>query len=99
MTIEAILAHSAARKRLRIGLCEARVANRYLLWACFGVLQTLACVVVMIWEFDFAASAMVSAVMDILLSITEIASIGAVWLAFFSPSFYRKWIDRSAASA
>ncbi len=99
MTIEAILAHSAARKRSRIGLCEPRIVNRYLLWAWFGVFQTLACAVVIAWESEYASAEAVSSVMEMLLSITEIVSVGAVWLAFFSPSIYRRWIARSAADA
>lgn len=97
MTIEANLANIAARKRLRIGLCEPSVANRYLLWACFGVFQTLACAVVIAWEFEYAGAEEVSSAMEVLLSISEITSVGAVWLAFFSPSFYQRWIARSAA--
>jgi hypothetical protein len=98
MTIEAVLAHNAARKRLKIGLCEASTANRYLLWAWFGALHTLACAAELAWETSYAANAQVSSTMDLLLGASEIASIGVVWLAFFAPSFYRRWIDRSAAS-
>jgi hypothetical protein len=99
MTSEGLLAYSSARKRLRIGLCDSSTTNRHLLWACFGVFQTLACLVALLWEMSFAASNEVSAVMELLLGGTEIASIGAVGLAFFAPAFFRKWIGRPTASA
>ena len=99
MTIEAILAYSAARRRLSFGLCEVGTANRYFLWASFGVFQTLACAAVIAWEFEAAFTNSVSSVLESLLGATEILSVGMVWLAFFAPSFYRKWIDRVPTSA
>ena len=97
MTTEALIARSAARKRLKIGLCDSSTANRYLLWAWFGGLQTLACAVILMWESSYAQSQEVSSVMELLLGASEIASVAAIWLAFFSPAFYQRWIDRSAA--
>jgi hypothetical protein len=99
MATEAIAAHSTARKRLKIGLCESNTANRYLLWAWFGALHTLACAAELAWETSYTANAQVSSTMDLLLGASEIASIGVVWLAFFAPSFYRRWINRSTESA
>ena len=42
LTAEAILAYRRARKRQRIGLANAMVTNRYLLWALYGTLSVVA---------------------------------------------------------
>ena len=42
--MEALAHHRRARRRLRLGLCEPVVCNRYLLWGIFGAAQVLVCV-------------------------------------------------------
>jgi hypothetical protein len=92
MGIEALRAYSGSRKRLRIGLCDRAIVNRYMLWSCFGVFQVLACAAVLILAQDAAADDAVSGMTDMLLSATEVASIAALWLAFFPPAAYLSWI-------
>lgn len=92
LTLEAFRCHTGARKRQRIGLCDRTVVNRYVLWGCFGIFQVLACFSEIILELDFMGDRTVSGWADALLSGTEIASIISLWLAFFPPPVYLKWI-------
>ncbi len=99
LTFEALHAHSGARKRLRIGLCSRTVVNRYLLWACFGAFQVLACGAIIVMALDTRGDNIVSGWSDSLLSATELASIAMLLLAFFPPAAYLRWIAGSGSSA
>jgi hypothetical protein len=96
---EAALTGLSARKRLRIGLCEPVLVNRYLLWFAFGALQVLACVALFFADQANLAGEAMSRPLDAVLGFTEIASIAMVWLAFFPPAAYRTWIAGAAEPA
>jgi hypothetical protein len=97
MCCEGALSNAAANKRVRIGLCDPIVANRYLLFACFGFCQTAACASELSWAYVNSTGAASSSISEILLGGTEIASVAVLWLAFFPPLVYRRWIDGRAA--
>jgi len=94
MCCEGFGSHSAAQKRVRMGLCEPVVANRYLLFAYFGVCQVAACAADLLWAQENSSEGAWSELANGLLSGTEIASVAALWLAFFPPLFYRRRIER-----
>jgi hypothetical protein len=96
MCWEALLSRQGARKRVRLGLCEPIVANRYLLLALFGGFQFLACLADLSIAADISGSQAVSLISDALLGGSEIASVAVLWLAFFPPRFYTNWITRRA---
>jgi hypothetical protein len=97
LSVEAFLAHSRASRRARIGLCDHVVANRYLLFGCFGLFQTFACITDVVLEMDYASSAVVSGGFDLALGIFEMAGIAMLFLVFFPPAFYQRWIAAPAA--
>jgi len=98
LAVEALLAHSSARKRHAIGLCEPIVVNRYLLWGAFGVFQVLASGGVLITDVQVLVNnGEVSRWADVLLSACEIGSVAMLWLAFFPPAFYRSWVGGANA--
>jgi hypothetical protein len=98
MCCEGAISHAAARKRVRFGLCDPIVANRYLLFACFGFCQVAACAADLSWAYEISAAGAASAFADGLLGATEIVSVAVLWFAFFPPPVYRRWIaDRAAA--
>lgn len=96
MCAEGFGAHSAAQKRVRMGLCEPVVANRYLLFGYFGGCQVAACAADLLWALGNSRQGASSAFANGLLSATEIASVAALWLAFFPPLAYRRWIEHRA---
>ena len=96
MTAEAVGAHRAAARRLKIGLSDRAVVNRYLLLGIFGALQTLACSSDILMAVDFATHGAASALADGLLGGLEVAGIATLWLAFFPPAAYLAWVSGSA---
>ena len=98
MCCEGALSHAAAKKRVRIGLCDPIVSNRYLLFAGFGFCQIIGSAVELVWAYGNSVAGTASSFMDGLLGAAEIASVATLWLAFFSPLFYRRWIDGRTAS-
>jgi len=99
LTYEAFRAHAGAQKRLRIGLCDRAVVNRYFLFGCFGLFQIFACASIIIVALDTLADNAVSGWSDSLLSATELASIAALWLTFFPPAAYLSWVAGTAPDA
>jgi hypothetical protein len=95
---EGAISHSAAKKRVRIGLCDPIVSNRYLLFAGFGFCQIIGGAVEIVWAYGNSAAGTALPLMDGLLGAAEIASVAFLWLAFFPPRVYRRWIDGRAAS-
>jgi hypothetical protein len=99
ISVEAFLAYAGAKRRKRIGLCDALVANRYLLWAFHGLFGVGGSLSVIAMYSDYAATGTFSAWTDSLLGGLEIGSIVTLWLVFFPPIFYRNWIYRLATVA
>ena len=79
---------------MRIGLCDGAVANRYLLVSLFGAFQVATCFAELAMEFEFSANHGVSAFTDGILGAMEVAGIAILWLAFFSPEWYQRWVTR-----
>lgn len=98
MCCEGAISHAAAKKRVRFGLCDPIVANRYLLFACFGFCQVAACAADLRWAYEISTAGAASPFADGLLGATEIVSVAVLWFAFFPPLVYRRWIDGRAAS-
>jgi hypothetical protein len=97
MCCEGAISDAAAKKRVRIGLCDPIVSNRYLLFAGFGVCQIIGSAVELVWAYGNSAAGTALPLMDGLLGAAEIASVAVLWLAFFPPRVYRRWIDGHAA--
>ena len=99
MASEGFGQYRTARQRLRLGLCEPLVCNRYLLWGLVGAIW-------MIWEvastaqlIEYQIIQVWSATMDSLVGGLEIGAIALIWLVFFPPAVDRRWINRAAPAA
>ena len=82
-----------ALRRVRIGLTGPMLANRYLLWAVFGAVQVAASVALIPMYADYARHGVYSAWSDALSGGLENLSLGVLWLVFFAPGLYRRWIE------
>jgi hypothetical protein len=96
---EAFSAWGGARKRVRIGLCDGVGANRFLLVALFGAFQVGACFAELAVELESAGHQAASALADGVLGAVEVAGIAMLWLAFFSPEWYQRWVTRRLPAA
>jgi hypothetical protein len=92
MSIEAFLARANAVRRQRIGLCDALVANRLLLWAFHGLFGVGACLSLIPMYSEYATTQTFAAWTDRLLGGLELGSVVTLWFVFFPPAFYRRWI-------
>ncbi len=97
--VEALLHYRRARRRLRLGLCDPLICNRYLLWGFFGAAQVLVCVAVVPSYAVYEHEGAFAATWDALISAGEIFSLALVWLIFFSPAIYQRWINGNAPLA
>jgi len=97
--IEGALAYREALKRVRIGLCEPILANRYLLWALFGFFQVCSSLVIVVLYAGYEAEQSFAFGFDLVLCSFEILTALMVWLAFCAPKLYRNWIAEGASSA
>jgi len=98
ISTEALIAYSAARKRQALGFCKPEVPNRYLLWALFGILATLASIALVPLYIELAATQMWPRWGDYTSGGFETAGTVVLWFVFFPPAFYRRWINRTAAA-
>ncbi len=71
----------------------------YLLWALFGALQTGSCLVLLPQYAEYETTSQFTATWDAVYGASIIASLVAIWLVFFPPSFYQRWIHGSAPAA
>jgi hypothetical protein len=93
---EALLQHVRARRRVRLGLSEHLVCNRLLLWALFGALQVCASLVLIPQYAQYQRDNLFTATWDMLYGGFVIASLVMIWLVFFPPVVYRRWIAGAA---
>ena len=95
--IEAFLCHASAKRRVRVGLCDHVIANRYLLFGLFGVFEMLSCIVDVLSTSE-AESAIVVTGFAIALGLFEILGIAILILAFFPPTSYQHWLESSTGA-
>ena len=96
---EALLQYGQARRRVKLGLCDPLVCNRFLLWALFGVFQVCASLVLFPLYADYEAQNRWGAMWDAVYSGFLISSIVMIWLVFFPPALYKRLISGSALAA
>jgi hypothetical protein len=92
---EAFHQYRQARRRVSIGLCEPAVCNRVFLWSLFGLIQFLGCGVVLGQYAAYERENTFSSTWDFLYSGTMLAALVVMWITFFPPAFYRRWIETS----
>jgi hypothetical protein len=81
---------------VRLGLSERLVCNRLLLWALFGALQVCASLVLIPQYAQYQRDNLFTATWDMLYGASVIASLVMIWLVFFPPVVYRRWIAGAA---
>jgi len=94
---EALAHHRRARRRLRLGLCDPLVCNRYLLWGVFGAAQVMVSLAIIPAYAEYEQGGAFGAMWDMVISAGEIGSLALIGLIFFAPAFYRRWINGNAS--
>jgi len=96
--IESFTAYRRSRRRVRVGLCEPLVCNRLLLWSLFAALQVSDSLAIIPQYAAFEDLGVFTALWDLVTGALEILSVAGIWLTFFEPEIYRRWINDSALS-
>lgn len=94
-TFESFLYHSKLKRRVKLGLASAVVANRIRLWgigSAFAMLLNWISQLAAWNGIDVATSALGAGLIGVLGPIAA----GSVWLAFFPPASYVRRIERAA---
>jgi hypothetical protein len=93
MGAEGFAQYVKARRRRRLGLCAPRVCNRYLLWGLAGSLWLVLELAEGAQYIVFESTGQWSASLDVLAGFLEAIPSGIIWLVFFPPAFYRRWLN------
>jgi hypothetical protein len=93
--VEGFHQYKMAKLRRQFGLSDAMTANRFLLWGLTGVFWMGYELMYPIQQIEFDATGTFSASLDAIVSAVEFVPIACIWLVFFPPNIYRRWIERS----
>ncbi|MBW2494492.1 MAG: hypothetical protein JRE43_07040 [Deltaproteobacteria bacterium] len=93
MGVEGLLHYAGARKRRKLGLCSALICHHFLLWGLAGALWAGLEIVVVAQDFVYLSAGDWSGALGIVNGLLEIVPIGMIWLVFFAPAGYRRWIE------
>jgi len=103
MTAEGFAHYFRARRRLKLGFCEPMDCHRFLLWGVAGALFMILEGITTASDLVNALTGSWSAHLTFGVAFFEVAPVAVIWLVFFPPSFYRRWIGgpdaRRAAKA
>jgi hypothetical protein len=93
--VEGFHQYGMAKLRRQFGLSDAMTCNRFLLWGLTGAFWMAYELAYPIQQIEFDATGSFSAAMDLIVSTVELIPIICIWLVFFPPDIYRRWIERS----
>jgi len=96
MGFEGFSHYARARQRRRLGLCEPLDCNRYLLWGLAGVLWALLEFVVIGQDIVYQQTGSWSGSVGLAVCWLEVGPVALIWLVFFPPTRYRRWIDEAS---
>jgi len=92
---EAFHRYLQARRRGRVGLGGPSVCNRMLLWSLFGLILVLSSLVVVGQYAAYERENVFSSIWDNLYRGTALTALVVMWIAFFPPAIYVRWVNRS----
>jgi hypothetical protein len=95
--VESLSAYSRSRRRVRIGLGDPLVSNRFLLIGIYGALAASTYAVYLWMYIEYERHGVWSDPVGALLGAVEVVSLAALWISFASPAFYRRWVDNTQA--
>ena len=96
LTVESLREYRKAKRRLQLNLSDPMVCNRYLLFGLTSMVWIVVEFVAIAQVIELELTQGMAAPLDVLLMATELVSVVMVWLVFFSPAVYRRWLQRAA---
>jgi hypothetical protein len=99
ISVEGFLEYPKARKRMQLGHCDSIACNRFLLWGIVGIVWTSYNGVLLWQTADFESNQVWSMTVDRANGLIEATGVALVWLIFFPPRFYQRWIGGTSPAA
>jgi hypothetical protein len=99
LAIESLGAYSRSRRRVRIGLGDPIVCNRFLLIGLYGTLAAGTYPIFLWMYIMYERHGVWSDPLSVLAGIVEVVSLAALWTSFAAPAFYRRWIEKTQETA
>ena len=93
MGAEGFAQYFKARRRLKLGLCEPMACNRFLLWGLAGSLWVVLEAVLTANDLALALTGQWSELLTLVNALFEVAPVVVIWLIFFPPEFYCRWVE------
>ncbi|MBW2494493.1 MAG: hypothetical protein JRE43_07045 [Deltaproteobacteria bacterium] len=93
MCVEGFTQHHNARKRLKLGLCSPITCHNFLLWGIAGGLWLGLEGVLVAQDHFYLEAGEWSNALGIANGLLEIVPIALMWLVFFPPAAYRRWVE------
>ena len=97
--VEGFIEYPKARQRVRLGLCEPLVCNRFLLWGITGIVSAVYSRVLLSYTTAFEADGFWSTTLDRASGALEVTTVALVCLIYFPPRFYQRWFAGAAPAA
>jgi len=98
MCVEGFTQYRNARRRRRLGLCKPLTCQNFLLWGLAGALWTGLELVLVFQDHVYLSAGEWSNALGIANGLLEIVPIAIMWLVFFPPAAYRRWIESAVPS-
>lgn len=96
---EGALHYTSSERRRVLGLSNRTTSHRFLLWGVFGAAQIGASVSILPLYIAYERDGYISASMDAMLGGFELLSIAVVWMVFYPPARYRRWLERGSGDS
>jgi hypothetical protein len=96
---ESLYAYVQSRRRVRIGLSDPLVCNRFLLMGLYGMLASVTYPTYLWLYIQYERSGSWSDEVMVFAGFIEVISLVALWISFAAPAFYRRWVGESQESA
>jgi len=93
---EGALHYKLSERRRGLGLSDVATSHRFLLWSLFGFAQIGATVSILPLYIAYERDGYISTSMDAMLGGFELLSIAVVWMVFYPPAGYRRWLEHAS---
>jgi hypothetical protein len=94
--VAAFVQFGKARQRVRLGLCDPLHSHRLLLLSLFALIEVCGFFIWVALYVVLDSQRQWTPAMDVLYAVTDDLALVIIWLVFFPPARYRRWIDRQA---
>jgi hypothetical protein len=99
LAAESLRTYIMTRRRVKIGLSDPVVCNRFFLIGLYGTLATLTYPLYLWMYILYERYGTWSDALSVFAGCVEVISLVALWISFAAPPFYQRWVGNSQADA